>query len=398
MNDGEARLLEAVFDETLPEPELLARYVEDPGQLTAEERDQVEAAIQTSPRVADEVRTLRTLDVAAFAAAPTPSEAPQPGFWEWFRRLALEPRLLAGAVAAAAVLWWILPGATPPVPTVPRAAPQVAEVPAPDVAEPVLEPPDSPPTRVAEAAPEPAPAPEATTPEPAIEPGPKTIATSPPPAPVREVPKAPAAPPDADAAPEPILLAMALPTYQSPPGSPLRGHERTILRGDEGPALELEALAPDHVTRSATTSPTLHWSIDRLPEVGAFSLTVLDGDDAVVMDRPLALPTRAGIQRTSLSALGIVLPEGRELRWSIALRTEADGRPLRFDFGWLEVVPPGADLAAELADAGPGTRPATYASAGYYHDALDSILIARERHPNLSDVEPALQALLQQAK
>ena len=77
--DGLAGLLEDVLAADGPSPELLARYAEDPGRLSAEERSVVEAAAARSPAVADQLRVLESFDLARLepSQVPAPADARQ---------------------------------------------------------------------------------------------------------------------------------------------------------------------------------------------------------------------------------------------------------------------------------------------------------------------------------
>jgi hypothetical protein len=191
---------------------------------------------------------------------------------------------------------------------------------------------------------------------------------------------------------------MVMPDYRPAYGLEPQTGADWIVRGGGDAAATIVALVPDHVARACSASPTLHWSLDRLPEHGSFFFTIVDADDEpIVLDRPLSRPERAGLQRLELAALSIELPEGRPLRWSIALRADEASAPTAFDFGWLRVEKPEATPAAALAERSDANRAAGYAELGCYSEALDAALIARAGHPGDAAPEQAVAKLAEQA-
>jgi hypothetical protein len=401
-NQGLDDLYQDVRESELPEPELLARYADDPESLSEDERRQVEAARARSPIVADELATLSGFDMSVFGGAE--SVAPETGaqviplrrrVWQTVKS---PPVALALAASVAALAVWFT-GVDPPreeAPWVAQEEPPPAEerlAPEPTLPAPIQSPEreiqivDRPPTP---------PAPEQPTPQ-----------TEAPPEPSRQFAEIESDEPAAESAPSPtppsppaqILIAMAMPDYAAPTGSDIFGPGASVYRSREPSGSKLTALSPAHRARSTRESPSLHWHLAALPESGAFYLTILDeeSDEEIAVDRVLAIPQVSGLQRIDLAELGIALPAGRGLRWSVAHRPEPDSPPTDFAFGWIEAAAPGADTgecsgALELAE-----RPAACARAGYWYDALEATLELRRLHPESDQPAEALRRLATQA-
>ena len=419
------RLMQDVEEADWPAPELLARYATDPNRLSEAEKQTVERALATSGRVADELATLRGFDFGALDADRHPARATAgrlasasdggggagagglaARLLAWLAR----PPVWAGAAALLALALWLASsdrsplrsGASaptpqlaqqtePPAPRSPEAGATGTELPSPDgrtTDEPT--PPSGPTATIAQAEPTPEVAPAPTPTEPA-----RLAARDAAPAPDTAPAAQPAPPPEAK--PE-LLLAMAMPDYHPAYGVESRASGEWIVRGETSAAPGVTVLAPDHVARACSAQPVLHWSLDRLPGTGTFFLTIVDErDEPIVLDRALAQPVRAGIQRVELAGLGVRLPAGRTLRWSIALRADEAAPPDAFDFGWLRVDPPDAAAKAALETGSEADRAAVYAGLGCYSEALDAALVTRARRPDEATPHRAIERLAEQA-
>lgn len=388
---GMRRLMRDLDEADWPAPELLARYATEPNRLSEEEKQKVERALATSSIVADELATLRGFDFARLDADRDEARdgAEPAAIRRFFARWLARPQVWVALTAAALMLAYGLSQSArdgQPVPS-PAPTPQLARSPQP---------------------PTPAEAPIATQPEPesAIAPAPEPaaalaraeerpeeraveVAETPSPAPADERPASP---------PDEILLAMAMPDYRPAYGVEVESSGEWIVRGTDPGAPHITLLAPAHVVRSCTPTPILHWSLDRVPATGRFFLNVVDAqDEPIVLDRPLEFPTRAGLQRLDLAALGVRLPAGPVLRWSIALREDEDSAPHAFDLGWLRVEEPDAAGASDLAARGEESLAAGHAVLGCYAEALESALRVRAAHPDLADAERGVARLAEQA-
>ncbi|MEZ4334126.1 MAG: DUF928 domain-containing protein [Myxococcota bacterium] len=435
MTEGEEaalrRLMQDVEESDWPAPELLARYATDPNRLSEAEKQTVERALAASRTVGDELATLRGFDFGALDADRHPARtaagrlAPAGdggggegagGLAAWLNAWLARPPVWVGAAALLALALWLAASDESPLrsgvadsmpqlarrnePPAPRgSAPGTAgtELPGPDgraADEPMKS--SEPTTAIVQAEPTrtPTPTPESTpesTPKDASRIAARDADAGP------DMPTAGkrATPPEAK--PE-LLLAMAMPDYHPAYGVDARESGEWIVRGATSEAPRVTVLAPDHVARACNAQPALHWSLDRLPATGTFFLTIVDErDEPVVLDRALAQPTRAGIQRVDLAGLGIRLPAARTLRWSIALRADEAAAPEAFDFGWLRVDPPDASAEQALAARSDADRSAAYAELGCYSEALDAALAIRARRPDEATPHRAVERLADQA-
>lgn len=408
---GMRRLMRDLDEADWPAPELLARYASEPNALSEADKRQVERALARSKQVADELATLRgfdfsRLDADRTAEATSARAVPAAVAWLSARIWAHPPVWIALGAAALGLAYGLTRVERDRTPTrSPSPAPALAEA----------LPPKSP------SGPEAAPMPAATANEQALaqaqvpEPSPSSPEASPSPeaprvahadpneSPLRE--HEPEIEPTGKPAAEPetarrdeILLAMAMPDYQPAYGIEIQSAGDWIVRGGGQAEPRITLLTPDHVARSCSATPILHWSVDRLPTTGEFFLTIVDAnDEPIVLDRALPRSTPTRLRRVDLSALGIELPADRVLRWSIALRDDDASAPRAFDFGWLRVETPEARIAQELPSRADATRAAGYAELGCYSEALEAALSARRAHPDSADAERAVARLAEQA-
>ena len=407
--DGWVRLHDELRDDAgealdLPSPELLARYADEPNALSPEDRAIVEDALARSAAVRDELDTLRHFDFSALHEDARAGAGEAKGFLSALVAfLSRPPVVLAGAALAAFLLWWM--GSTPPLEPMSEAPePRIVSpeprdpAPAPDLAPPGVRGEDGP--REEQLAERPPPAADESAPRPG--PSESDIAPADAEAPAladREPAPEPATPvPGAEAAAPEMLLAMAMPEYVPAFGTESLDPGAWRLRGDASRGPTIRLVTPDHVVRTRTDRPVLHWSLDRLPErrEGAgFFLTLLDGEDEpIALDVPLAWPERAGWQRLELSALDLALPARTRVRWSVAFRATPEAPPTAFDLGWMRWQPLDEVQAAALEDEATPDRVATLAATGCFHEAVARALDAVDRYPDDDRPKEALRLLL----
>ncbi|MGB0621823.1 MAG: DUF928 domain-containing protein [Myxococcota bacterium] len=408
MSTDENERLEELWDEILvadlPAPELMARHAQSPNSLSAEERQIVDAALARSAAARDELDTLQSFDFSQLNADL--EQRAESGIGSALRRLLFRPASFALVGGAAALLLWV---ATDPFATLPSDETGNPNASAPAFA--AIEP-DAPALNSPSTVPGTGPSPDRT---PAVEPTePQLAATgsedldpasSPRPSipvaepPTEGAPTRPSRATSSDPAPE-MLLAMNMPVYQRPSGAADRFFELGGFRS-EAPesALRIEALAPNHAARSLTPSPRLFWRLSEVPQDGAFTLDIVStGSPQRVVAEGLAIPRPSGegIQEIDLAELGVTLGEDEEYRWSVAHRVDEWSPPTAFAFGWIRYAPAEAALSARLADASTGARPAIFADAGYWYDALGESIDLMRSHPAQSQPSAVVQALLEQ--
>jgi hypothetical protein len=390
--EGLNELYLELLESDLPDPELLARYAQAPNELSAAERLQVERAMERSPLVVDELDTLRGFDFGQLDADLTEAGTRRAGLWQGFLQ---RPTVWAGLMAAAAVLIWFVIGRESPVDRLDgadRAPEQIAHEPArsestapADPLEPIdrsgSEQRDD--SMLAETRP------------PAIE-RPDSLAAN-------EEDEL-GAPQNEDALPEPaarnpeILIAMVMPRYESPIDAAIRTAEPSAYRSSGDPNLNIRTLTPNHVAWTRFSQPALHWSVDQMPDRGAFYFSMMDADDDVIADNvALEKVVRTGIQSISLEDLEIRLPGNVEIRWSVAHRLEEEAPPTEYAFGWIRVVGIAPELREKVNSAEPSELPDVLARAGYWYDSLEAILELESKFPDDDAPREALRSLLEQA-
>ncbi len=402
-------LLDVLGSEPL-DPELIARFDEDPDTLSALERAEVEAWLAEGPANADALAAMSAIAGQDLLGLGGPGVNASPKVialdearqarGRWLRRGAAPLALLAAA-AAAALLYLPLrergeqtergpqmaeqsaptPPSERPTPTIP-AAPTTAE----------------PETQVAEST-APVPAPESTE---TVDPGapapmPHEFAqTTPEPDPDPAPSEPQAAPAEALELGEPVQLAMTMPTYVAPPGDPMSRMMGSMrAEGDLAPPV---ALSPAHYGLSSSATPTLHYVLPTLPAPGVeLRLTIAsEADDDPLVDAPLARPEEAGLQAVALSDHAALDP-GKDYVWSITLRVDPD-RPSQdlVSFGWIRFVPLGDAQQEARADAAAGSRPALAAEQGYFYDAHAELVALERAHPANESIRAARRRLLEQ--
>jgi hypothetical protein len=153
-------------------------------------------------------------------------------------------------------------------------------------------------------------------------------------------------------------------------------------------AITLDVLAPDDTGLTTQEQPSLFWYQSK-PAQARFELTLIEEDKIkpifkVNVDRA----SKAGIQRLRLADQGVKLVLGVEYKWVIALVTDPDNRSSDLvASGFIKRVEPTPELKAKVADAAPASRPAIYAEAGIWHDAVGGL-------SDLIEAQPGNQALL----
>jgi hypothetical protein len=355
------------------EPVLLV-FSDDPGRLAPALRKEVARHLAACRTCADEVRALTAFDSTRVVDAR--------------ERFAL--RVPRSALAAAAALLlaalgttlWLL-RSSPSHDTTALAPPAFIAQQEPRVAPPPPPPAPATPSRVVE------------TPVPVAKP---PIAEAPPKlaAPERATtPNAPAAHREvakkAIATPAPIVVAAndpsLLPRYAPPlgAGSGMRRLGGAVRGGSDEPTVLV--LAPDHVGRTASASPTLYFFLDR--DVDApIEISVVDPNAIEPLaELTFSPPRTAGIHAVPLAGRGVALKPGVVYRWSAAIVRDAESRSG-------DVVASGA-----IERSGAAPKPAnadTLAQAGFFYDALAAVSGEIDAHPGDARYRARRAALLEQ--
>lgn len=131
--------------------------------------------------------------------------------------------------------------------------------------------------------------------------------------------------------------------------------------------LSLAALAPDHAGLTISAQPALYYF---LPDRSGVRVAVWLAEDPAaqpLLQKDVAPPPRAGIQRLELKALGVTLAPDVLYRWTVS---DARGS----SSGVIRRIEPSADLARKLNGVPSGrSRYTLLAREGVWYDALDEV-------------------------
>jgi hypothetical protein len=186
----------------------------------------------------------------------------------------------------------------------------------------------------------------------------------------------------------------------SPPmrGSASSGRVGGGTRGTgDGPAVTLEALAPEHAGLTVSAQPTLYWFVSERIESDA-ELTIVD-DTSVdpLLELKLTAPIEPGIHALSLAEHGVKLETGVPYQWFVAVVVDPSQRS--YDViagGEIERVAQPGDLAGQVQSAGSQGAPRAYAEAGIWYDALEKLSTQIADRPGDAGLRQQRAALLDQ--
>jgi hypothetical protein len=166
----------------------------------------------------------------------------------------------------------------------------------------------------------------------------------------------------------------ARPVYQPPKlGKPAR----TVGGGSRGSRDKVPALfvvAPEHVGRTSSASPSLFWFVDRVPDASIrVEFTLLDEDSVEpLVAAVLPTPKRAGVHRIRLSDYGVSLDPGAEYEWSVSLVLDANERSKDIvATSWIDRIPESGELKSRLASE--GATASVFAEEGLWYDAIGAL-------------------------
>jgi hypothetical protein len=141
-------------------------------------------------------------------------------------------------------------------------------------------------------------------------------------------------------------------------------------------------LAPGHTGLTVREQPDLYWfASDVVTNPVELTLTLEKGDTPV-LEKRLAVPTKAGIQKVCLSDYGVKLIPGERYSWSIALVLDPNRRSK-------DIIAIGSIERVERADMNPAALTAApttdsfyqFASDGLWYDAVMAISEMIEKAP-----------------
>ena len=171
--------------------------------------------------------------------------------------------------------------------------------------------------------------------------------------------------------------------YQPPRGLGAPSAGRRVGGGTRGTNKSvpiLSVLAPGHTGLTVREQPDLYWfASDVVTNPVELTLTLEKGDTPL-LEKPLPVPLKAGIQKVSLSAYGVKLIPGERYNWSIDLVLDPKRRSK-------DIIAMGAIERVERAGINPAAAPTTdafyrFAADGLWYDAVMVISELIESAPN----------------
>jgi hypothetical protein len=166
-----------------------------------------------------------------------------------------------------------------------------------------------------------------------------------------------------------------------------------------GGNFSLAVLVPsDHTGLTIQAHPTLYWYISA-PTTHRVDLTIIDEQSVQpLLDITLLSPVQAGIQAIRLSNYKIQLQPGIAYQWAVAVSPDPERRSHDIvASGTIQRVELEGTLRDKLALANQGEKPAIYADAGLWYDALAGISDLVERTPEEAACRSQQANLLKQA-
>lgn len=168
-------------------------------------------------------------------------------------------------------------------------------------------------------------------------------------------------------------------------------------RGLGDQPVTIDVLAPDHTGLTVSEQPTLYWFVSKRIDQPA-ELTIID-DKSIepLVDIKLTPPIEAGIHSLSLAEHGVQLEPGVPYQWFVAVVVDPTQRSNDVIAGGeIQRVSASDTLRSDLGGAGEDQRPAVFAQAGIWYDALDGVSTLIERHPGDAKWKELRAALLEQ--
>jgi Domain of Unknown Function (DUF928) len=171
--------------------------------------------------------------------------------------------------------------------------------------------------------------------------------------------------------------------YQPPRGLGAPSAGRRVGGGTRGTNKSvpiLSVLAPGHTGLTVREQPDLYWfASDVVTNPVELTLTLEKGDTPL-LEKPLPVPLKAGIQRVRLSDYGVKLIPGERYSWSIALVLDPKRRSK-------DIIAMGAIERVERVGINLAAVPTTdafyrFAADGLWYDAMMVISELIESAPN----------------
>lgn len=186
--------------------------------------------------------------------------------------------------------------------------------------------------------------------------------------------------------------------YQPPfRGASQGGRVGGGTRGLGNKPLTVDVLAPDHTGLTVSEQPTLYWFVSETIDQPA-ELTIIDNQSIdPLLEIKLKPPIQAGIHAVSLSNYGVQLKPQVPYQWFVGVVVDPTQRSNDIIAGGeIQLVSAPDSLRSDLRGVGDDQRPAVYARAGIWYDALDGASTLVTRDPGDPRWKELRAALLEQ--
>lgn len=153
-------------------------------------------------------------------------------------------------------------------------------------------------------------------------------------------------------------------------------------RGAGGTDASLLTLVPEQVALTTKEQPSLFWFQSK-PARAKLELTLIEPGKPkplLTLGSPAVKP---GIHRIRLTNHGVKLAPDVAYKWTVSLVPDPANRSLdTVASGMVKRIQPTKELTQALAAASVADRPALYAQAGIWYDALEAISDEIDANPN----------------
>ena len=194
---------------------------------------------------------------------------------------------------------------------------------------------------------------------------------------------------------------MAAITYNAP----LRGAPATRVGGGTRSAatksVQLSVLAPSDTGYTTRDKPTIYWYVSETLQKPV-ELTITSNESLEAASKPafeltLQPPIARGVHALSLEQHGVVLKPGVEYQWFVALVGNVAQRSNDvIAGGTIKRVAETDSVRSRVKEASLASRPALYASAGIWYDAVDELSRLITAQPENRELRAQRAALLEQ--
>jgi hypothetical protein len=184
------------------------------------------------------------------------------------------------------------------------------------------------------------------------------------------------------------------PSVISKPGGRVGGSSRGSEAGD----LTLFVLAPeDHTGLTTQEQPVLYWYMSRPTSFLIMFTLITDQSVKPLVEEPLTIPLRSGLQRVRLADYGVHLSPGVHYQWSITFLVDSEHSSKNLLAGGaIEYLEPSPAFRTRLIQAAKRDIPHLYAAEGLWYDTVSALADLLESSPHDVWLRRQRSSLLQQ--